>query len=321
MDTPRPTPHARPTRHHISPASATEWPTLGLILATYAAWALVLFGLAPAAPALAGLLLVPVIVLHGSLTHEVCHGHPLRTRIASEALVWVNPGLAVPYLRFRDTHLAHHRDSNLTDPYDDPESNYLDPQVWARLPGWSRALRRFNNTLAGRMLIGPALGQVGFMAADLAAIRAGDRAVLRGWLWHLPGAALMLAAVWASALPVWAYLLACYAALSVLKIRTFLEHQAHARARGRTVIIEDRGLLAFLFLNNSLHVVHHMHPKVPWYRLPALYAQNKARYHACNEGYVYRSYAQIFARHFWRAKDPVPHPLRSRSGQPHAPQP
>ena len=79
----------------------------------------------------------------------------------------------MPYLRFRDQHLAHHQDSNLTDPYDDPESNYLDPAAWARMPRILRLLRRFNNTLAGRMLIGPALGQVCFMAGDWKAIRAG----------------------------------------------------------------------------------------------------------------------------------------------------
>lgn len=304
MDAPR----TASARLPVSQTTAVEWPTLALILGTYIGWAVALFALAPGMPWLAIICLVFALVLHASLTHEVCHGHPFPSRLASEALMWVNPGLAVPYLRFRDTHLAHHQDSLLTDPYDDPESNYLDPSVWARMPGWLRAVRRFNNTLAGRMLVGPLVGQISFMASDLAAIRAGDRQVLRGWLWHIPGVMLVLALVSLSALPLWVYLLACYAALSVLKIRTFLEHQAHARARGRTVIIEDRGLLAFLFLNNSLHVVHHMHPKVPWYGLPRLYAENKARYLARNEGYVYRSYAQIFRRHLWRAKDPVPHP-------------
>jgi len=95
----------------------------------------------------------------------------------------------------------------------------------------------------------------------------------------------------------------------VLKIRTFLEHQAHERARGRTVIIEDRGPLAFLFLNNNLHVVHHMHPKLPWYRLPKIYFNNREKYLARNDGYRYASYAEIFRRHLIRAKDPVPHPL------------
>ena len=79
--------------------------------------------------------------------------------------------------------------------------------------------------------------------------------------------------------------------------------------RGRTVIIEDRGFFAFLFLNNNLHVVHHMHPGVPWYRLPALYRRGKERFCQVNDGYVYRSYGEIFRRFFWKAKDPVPHPL------------
>ena len=52
-----------------------------------------------------------------------------------------------------------------------------------------------------------------------------------------------------SEMPFWAYLLSAYLGLSLLKIRTFLEHQAHEKARGRTVIIEDRGPLALLFLN------------------------------------------------------------------------
>lgn len=101
------------------------------------------------------------------------------------------------------------------------------------------------------------------MREDWRAIRAGDAQVLRGWLMHLPGLVLVFGIVWASHVPIWAYVAACYAAVSVLKIRTFLEHQAHERARGRTVIVEDRGVLAFLFLNNNFHVVHHMHPRVP----------------------------------------------------------
>lgn len=300
---------ASSARYPLAQPPRVEWVTLGLIVATLAIWAATLFWLSAAAPVLAALLMVCVLVLHSSLSHEVCHGHPLPSRRASEALMLVNPGIAVPLLRFRDLHLAHHQDSILTDPYDDPESNYVDPSRWATMPVWLRLVRRANNTLAGRMLIGPALGQVSFMVGDWKAIRAGDGQALKGWLLHLPGAVLILWLVWLSPMPVWLYLLCAYAALSVLKIRTFLEHQAHEKARGRTVIIEDRGPLAFLFLNNNLHVVHHMHPKVPWYRLPALYADNRARYHARNDGYVYRSYAQIFGRHFLHAKDPVPHPL------------
>ena len=290
-----------------------EWPTLALVVLCYGLWGLgttwVAAWFLPAGIALTLL----AVALHSSLSHEMIHGHPFRSESLNAALVFPALGLFIPYLRFRDTHLAHHVDAILTDPYDDPESNYLDPGVWDRLPRWLRAVLRFNNTLAGRLLIGPAVGQVAFMASDWRAIRAGDRRVLAGWLWHI--AALMPVIWWLAAvaqMPVWAYLLAAYGGLSILKIRTFLEHQAHERARGRTVIIEDRGPLALIFLNNNLHVVHHMHPRVPWYRLPVLYAANRARYLATNEGYAYRSYGEVFRRHFWRAKDPVPHPLWRR---------
>lgn len=292
-------------------ARCVEWPTLLLLIGCWSLWGLAVILISPVFPWLGSGILVLTLVLHASLTHEVCHGHPLPSRWMSEALVYLNPGLAIPYLRFRDTHLAHHQDAILTDPYDDPESNYLDPASWRKMPAWLRAVRRINNTLGGRILIGPALGQWAFMAGDIRAIRAGDGQVLKGWLLHGPFLGIMLVAVALSPMSIWAYLLCCYAALSVLKIRTFLEHQAHERARCRTVIIEDRGLLSFLFLNNNLHVVHHMHPRVPWYRLPALYEENKARYLACNESYLYHSYREIFARYLWRTKDPVAHPLWS----------
>jgi fatty acid desaturase len=52
-----------------------------------------------------------------------------------------------------------------------------------------------------------------------------------------------------------------------------------------------------------------MHPAVPWYRLPALYAARRGHFLRRNDAYVYRSYAEIFRRHFLKAKDPVPHPV------------
>ena len=126
------------------------------------------------------------------------------------------------------------------------------------------------------------------------------------------GAGLVLLGLWlafVAVMPVWAYLLADYLALAVLRIRNFLEHRAHEMARSRTVVIEDRGPLSLLFLNNNFHVVHHMHPNVPWYDLPTLYAARRAHFLRRNDGYVYRNYAEIFRKYLWHAKDPVPHPI------------
>jgi fatty acid desaturase len=296
--------------------AAAEWPTIGLLAACYALWALATTALAAASLPLAIGLAAVAIAFHSSLTHEAVHGHPFRVPLLNAAAVFPALGLFVPYGRFRDQHLAHHHDPIITDPYDDPESNYLDPATWHRLPVPLRALLRANNTLLGRMVLGPAIGLTVFVGRDLHAFARGDRAVARAWAWHLP--ALVPVALWlglVAAMPVWAYLLAAYAGMGLLKIRTFLEHRAHEKARARTVIIEDRGPLALLFLNNNLHVVHHMHPRAPWYRLPALYRANRDTYLARNDGYIFRSYAEVFGRFLWRAKDPVAHPLY-RPGEP-----
>jgi fatty acid desaturase len=290
-----------------------ELPTFFLVAGCYLVWGIgTTFAAALWLP-LGIALTTLAAALHSSLQHEIIHGHPFRQKWLNEALVFPALTLCVPYKRFRDSHLAHHTDAVLTDPYDDPESNYMDVEKWETLSPVFRGLLLVNNTLLGRLVLGPLMGTVAFAAKDARAILGGDRTVLRGWVWHIPAVGLVI--WWLTAvgvMPVWAYLLSAYLALSILKIRTFLEHQAHERCRGRTVIIEDRGPLAFLFLNNNLHVVHHMHPNVPWYRLPALYFQNRERYLKRNDGYMYKSYAEVFRRYLWTRKDPVPHPLWRR---------
>lgn len=291
---------------------SVEWPTILLLAATYAVWAIgttVGYGLSP----VLGIVLTGLAIAQfSSLQHEVLHGHPFRSATLNEALVFPALSLTVPYGRFRDTHLAHHHDPILTDPYDDPESNYMDPKVWGRLARWQQAVLRVNNTLLGRVLIGPLVGNFLWLRTELGLVRRGARGVRRDWLKHLAGFVPLVGWLWLAAMPWWAYLLAAYLGHALLKIRTYLEHRAHEAPRARTVIIEDRGPLALLFLNNNLHVVHHAHPAVPWYRLPAMYAENRAHYLRRNEHYHYRSYAQIFGRYLVKAKDPVPHPLMPR---------
>ena len=301
----------RPDQHddlrHDTPA--VEWPTLILLLATYGVWALGTTLAYALSPLLAILLTGVAIGQFSSLQHEILHGHPFRSQALNEALVFPALTVTVPYGRFRDTHLAHHHDPILTDPYDDPESNYLDPVVWAQLPGWTKVLFRFNNTLFGRFTLGPILGNILWLVTESKLLRQNARGLRAAWALHLGGLALVALWLWFAAMPAWAYLLAAWLGHGLLKIRTFLEHRAHDIARARTVVIEDRGPLALLFLNNNFHAVHHMHPKVAWYRLPALYAANRDHYLRRNDGYVYRNYAQVIRSYLFRAKDPVPHPL------------
>ncbi len=289
---------------------ATEWPTVFVFVVTYVLWALGTTLLWPVSATLAILVTGIAIAQLSSLAHEVLHGHPFRSQVLSEALVFPATGLFIPYLRFKDTHLQHHHEPALTDPYDDPESNFCDPAVWARLPRIAKLILRVNNTLAGRVLIGPLVGTATFLAMDLHLALRGDRRVMLAWALHVPGLVLVFAWLWlAGAMPLWAYLVAAYLGMALLKIRTYLEHRAHEAARARTVIIESRGPLSLLFLNNNFHVVHHMHPAVAWYKLPAMYAARKDHYQRRNEAYVYRSYTEIFRRYLFTPKDPVPHPI------------
>jgi fatty acid desaturase len=286
-----------------------EWPTLVIVVLTYAAWA---YGttLWDDVALLSLLLTAVAIAQFSSLQHETLHGHPFANAQLNEALVFPALMLVMPFRRFRDLHLQHHHDPTLTDPFDDPESNFQAPEVWAALSRPMRAIYRFNNTLFGRMAVGPAISLWALVKGDWHAWRQGSTDVAVAWLLNALGA---LPVIWwlmaVGTMPGWAYLVAVYLGYSLLKIRTYLEHRAHEAARARTVVIEDRGPLSVLFLNNNFHVVHHMHPTTPWYRLPALYAARRAYYLRRNEAYVYRSYGEIFRQYFFRAKDPVPHPI------------
>ena len=286
-----------------------EWKTLLLILACYGAWISVLSNPVGMAVWVQCLLLIPLITLHSSLQHECIHGHPFLNQRLNDALVKVPLGLFVPYSRFKAAHIKHHHGAKLTDPYEDPESWYQTPERWARLPVAVKTLLRWNNRLAGRVLLGPLLSVIGFAGSELSRARR-TPAIVRVWVAHSLAVTALLAAVhfW-TGLSVATYLLCAYLGYGLLSVRTFLEHQADDSVRARTVLIEDSGPLSWLFLNNNLHAVHHAYPNVAWYDLPRLFRNNRQRLLAMNQGYYFSSYFEIWRRFAFRAKEPVVYPL------------
>ena len=290
-----------------------EWPTLALLIACYALWGLATALYDSIGAFLLVVLTAPLVTLHSSLQHEALHGHPTRSAAVNEALVFLPLGLMFPYRRFKMLHLRHHNDAALTDPYDDPESFYYAMADWHRMPGWIQRVLDFNNTFLGRFLIGPLVMFIGFVGRDLQLIGAGDREIRRAWLNHAPGLAIVL--IWTvgiCAIPFWLYALCAYLGLSILNLRTFAEHQAHETDGGRTVIVEASPVFGLLFLNNNLHYVHHENPRVPWYKLPALYRANRAAFLAANESYSFGGYGEMIRRYLLRPKTPVPHPFLRR---------
>lgn len=305
-----------PTLSGTPPRQTFEWPTIFALVGCYASWCLFVFAPWSIYPALWIIAVGIITTFYWSLVHEVIHGHPTQNQTINELMVAIPLGWLYPIGRFRDTHLEHHRTGELTDPFDDPESWYLTGPDWRKSSGISRLLLRFNNTLFGRMLIGPIIVATRFLISDLTQIlRYGTkgRRIAKDWIIHLALCCLLAIFVFAySEIPVWQFLAAAYLGISLLLIRTFLEHQAIEDHGERTVIIEALCPIAFLFLFNNLHCVHHMRPGVPWYQLPRLYRNNRDSFLRRNSGYVYRSYAEVIQRYFFRSKEPVAHPfLRS----------
>jgi len=299
------------------PESHIEWPTVALIAACTGVWmgACWLAGREGMWPTLA--IAALCVTLHSSLQHEVLHGHPTRNRPLNEVLVFLAPGLVIPFRRFRALHLKHHNDPHLTDPYEDPETNYMASADWDKLPWPVQRLRQVNNTLLGRVLIGPAVAILGFWASDARLLLAGDQRVRLAWGLHLWSLGLTLGWVMGvCGLNFWTYLLAAaYPGFSLLMVRTFLEHRAEQDVPSRTCIVEDAsGVFGLLFLNNNLHLVHHLDPAVAWYKLPGLYARDKARYLTLNGGFRFKSYWAILRGYAVHAKAELPHPFLRRGG-------
>ena len=305
-------------------ADRGDWRTLALLAAIYGVWAgLVFFGpnvfstMPGSLPAIAAI--APLLTLHSSTQHEFVHGHPFKAQWLNDLLAFAPIGLMIPYCRFKETHLKHHLDSNLCDPFDDPESWYMDIADWLRQNAVARGILNANNTFAGRLVLGPLIGTLGLLRNDFKRVRAGENWLAVRWLFHwaLGGVLLALIAMYA-VMPVWAYLASCHLAMSLLMVRTFAEHQSElaedgqdgevAVRRGRSIIVENGGIFSWLFLHNSFHAVHHAAPALAWYRLPARYRENAARFREMNRGYSVTSYGELFRRYAFRRKEPVPFP-------------
>jgi fatty acid desaturase len=287
-----------------------EWPTWCAIFGLWAGFGLITYLHA----SLPWWVVTPagayLVAFHGSLQHEALHGHPTRNAIINEMLIFPPLSLWIPYRRYRKLHLTHHRNDQLTDPQEDPESYYLDPQIWQRTALPLKWLYTINNAMLGRFLLGPAIATLRFLACDSKAVLAGDRDVLNAWLLH--GLGILIVWLWVSVvcgMPFWYYVLGiAYWGNSLTMMRSYAEHRAHDAPGCRVIIVESNPLVSFLYLNNNLHMPHHELPRLPWYKLPSYYRANKERLIEENCAYLMRGYGEIARNWLLRPKEPVAHP-------------
>ncbi len=259
-----------------------------------------------------------LLTWHGSLQHETIHGHPTSLPWFNELLVFPSLWLWMPYRVYRDTHRTHHRDERLTDPLDDPESYYETLGQWL---GHSRGLRLLfwvTNTIAGRLILGPAVAVCRLVTEQAPHLIRGERQAWVNWSAHALACLLVLAWVMGvCGISFAAYLLLfVYPGIALSLLRSFAEHQAALETNERSVIVDAAWPMALVYLNNNLHILHHLEPGVPWYRLPARYRQQRETLLSANGGYRFSGYAEIIARYLLWPKEPPLHPLEPwRRGQ------
>jgi len=286
-----------------------EFLTLSLLIACYVLWGILtswhatipIWFLFPA--------LVVLLAFQNSLQHEIIHHHPTSSQKLNEALGSPPLVLYLPFILYRDTHRQHHVLENISYPSKDPESYYITEQRWESLPQVLRTLYIINNSLLGRIFIGPTLGVSSFLWSEFKKLTAGDQYTRQAWLAYVPWLVLVLAWLVYWQFPMWLYFLICYFSISLTSIRIFAEHQAVNTPTERTIVVESNGFLSYLFLQNNLHSVHHKYPALPWYQLRTVYQQEKDTILQENGAYVFKNYFELFKRYAWKPKESVVHPL------------
>jgi fatty acid desaturase len=296
----------------LAGTSRIEWATLAVALTIYCGFAALTWFHASLPLYLTAPLVAVLLAWYGSLQHETIHDHPTPWRRLNALVASLPLSLWIPYGIYRDTHLRHHehRGRHLTDPALDPESFYQQPGTVSRRGRLMRTLLRANTTLGGRMLVGPLLAMYALWAPEIARLRAGDHTHAPIWARHVLGVTTVL--VWVVGIchiPAWGYLaLMVYPSISLGQLRSFAEHRAHADPHQRTTVVEAHPVLALIFLNNNLHIAHHAHPELPWYRLPD--AWNRMRRAKADSGLIFAGgYGQIVRGYLFRPVISIEHPL------------
>lgn len=241
-------------------AGMVAWPTVALfvfvVLAHGAAWVIALTGALPlpVAFALSTLAAYSAFTVLHEAAHGNIHGREERLRRPAEALGWLAGLLLLaPHVSFRLLHLRHHSRTN------DPDN---DPDLWVRGSNVFVVLLRCYTLVPHywwQFLAGPASRTPAGMASRRASVLA-----LIGL------AALFAALAWAGlgTEALWVWVLPAVAASGALAFFfDWLPHHPHGEQRRfhDTRAIDVPGLF-WPLLGQSLHLVHHLYPRVPFYR-------------------------------------------------------
>lgn len=251
------------------------WPTLLLVAVTLAGMAAHLISFAAWA-----LPLWAAILLHGVLTyfsytplHEAAHGNVHGTH---DRLAWlgdlcgrlVSPFIAVPYTTHRVEHFTHHRYTNQPDRDPDFIVAGMSGGFIAFLTHGIRFLWMQNTFLFREhwATMGAAERRAYWIEVATAI---GWRVAAFVWLASAQGPAA------AAALLIGGYLIGAFFTAYWFAYRPHLPYREPARWRNTNSLLMPAWLkpLEWFWLGQNLHSIHHLFPRVPFYRYHALHRE------------------------------------------------
>jgi fatty acid desaturase len=281
-----------------------EWPTWLIIVSVYTVWWLVLlnFESLPFAP----VMLVIVLGFHGSVQHELLHGHPSHNQTLNDFLAYPPLALWYPYPVYKNSHLTHHENVNLTIPGVDPESYYVSEKQWNNLSNFRQQLALFNMTILGRLFVAPLWHFINLNKQCIESITSKSSREALVWVTHavLVLGLLLLVGLFFK-VNLFIYIACAYFSQSVILLRSFYEHRADNYPNHRSIIMKAALPMRLLFLNNNYHSVHHENPGMSWYQLPNEYKSNRNEYDNMNGNFIESGYYKWILKYLLR---PIDHP-------------
>lgn len=256
--------HAAPARSHLG-ACGVAWTSIGMFFALMIAGGVnVWLAVSGAIPLWVGTIISIVVLYYlEHINHEAVHanisGADTNWRWLNELIGHVgNFWMFLPLPAFRAVHFSHHRSTN---------HPTLDCDMWFAQKTRLGVLARCSTLLLGYEITLQRLAKLGLVEKRTMAIIYGTRllwvamigvAIYFGYgvevfmLWVLP--ALL-------AMPVLAFLFA------------FVVHHPHTgkeRYQASNVLISDNkifhNIMTAVFLFQNYHLVHHLHPRLPFYK-------------------------------------------------------